>query len=250
MSNLIPVKRLDKNGRMVTRHVTISGPATAGGSNLPEPAPAVEERPRRTFAGTVRELENLGISINRYKPRKDAVRMLAKHAPEMLERIMDAIATADAPTRERWGRQIENEANNAFRHNSAGGERMLANTDLTARLASAIGSDILQSPHLFRTDNLAIDIEEVTGIAPGDPRYNEVQAAIIYCGITNPAQVSRTNTDLSYLDTHRDDIMTIANNMDRVFEILPELCKRRDASRHAIHALGDTDAPSLISGML
>lgn len=179
-----------------------------------------------------------------------AIKQLVKHDPEMLERVVGAITAADAPTREVWSHGIGNMGSYMSFHNSVGYERMLANNGLTARLISAIGPEIIHTPRLFRTDNLAIDIEEATGILSGNERYKEVQAAIVYCAITDPLQVSRANTDLGYLDTKRDDIMTIANNMDRVLTMLPELCKRRDASRQAIHLMDSSGAPALTSGML
>jgi hypothetical protein len=251
MSNLTPEVRVNKNGVPVTKHVNATGKdASSGRKSLPVPALSDAPRRKRMFAGTVRELEELGIPLTNSLPRTHAIKQLVKNDQQMLERVVESIAKADSATREVWSHGIGRLGGYMSFHNSVGYERMLANNELTARLISAIGPEVFHTPRLFQTENLAIDIEETTGIRPGSERYNEVQAGIIYCAITDPLQVSRANTDLSYLDTHRDDVMTIAHNMDRVVAMLPELCKRRDASRHTINSLDGGDAPSLIAGIL
>jgi hypothetical protein len=173
-----------------------------------------------------------------------------KHDPEMFEQVMEAIISADKPTREVWRSTIGNMSEFTSFHNSLSYKRMLANNELTARLISAIGSDVIHTPYLFRTSELAIGIEEALDVNPGDHRSNEVHAAIIYRAITAPEEVSRVQSDLTFLETNRDDIMTIANNMDKTMKLLPSLCKRRDASRHAINGIAGVDAPSLVDGAL
>lgn len=250
MSNLTPEVRVNKNGVPVTKHVNTAGKNAASKKTLPAPAVIEALTAKRTFAGTVRELEELGIGLTGYKTKTLAVKLLLKHDPEMLEEVMEAIISADKPTREVWRATIGNMSEFNTFHNSLSYRRMLANNELTARLISAIGSDVIRAPYLFNTENLAIGIENELGIKPGESRYNEVQAGIIYRAIIVPEEVSRVLSDLTFLDANRDDIMTIANNTDKVMEMLPALCKRRDASRHAINGLGKIDAPSLIDGAL
>lgn len=250
MSNLIPEVRVNKNGVPVTKHVSTSGKSPVTTKKLPAPASAIAERPKRTFAGTVRELEDLGIGLTGYKAKTFAVKLLIKNDPEMLEQVMEAITNADKPTRDVWQGTIGSMSEFTTFYNNVSYKRMLANNELTARLISAIGSDVIPTPYLFRTDNLAIDIENEMNISPGDPRYNEVQAGIVYLAITAPKEVSRALSDLTFLQTNRDDIMTIANNMMKTIKMLPSLCKRGDASRHAINGLRKVTAPSLADGAL
>lgn len=241
---------MDKNGRAVIKHVNAAGKNSSSTKRLPPPAPVEVSTTKRTFAGTVRELEELGIGLTGYKTKTLAVKLLMKHDPEMFEQVMEAIISADKPTREVWRNTIGNMAEFTSFHNSLSYKRMLANNELTARLISAIGSEVIPTPYLFRTNELAIGIEEALGINPGDPRYNEVQAGIIYRAITAPEGVSRVQSDLSFLEKNHDDIMTIANNMKKTMKMLPSLCKRRDASRHAINGLSKVTAPSLTDGAL
>jgi hypothetical protein len=250
MSNLIPEVRVNKNGVPVTKHINAAEKTTSGAKNLPAPAPVAARPAKRTFAGTVRELEDLGVNLTGYKSRTLSVKLLAKNDPEMLEQVMDAIISADKPTRGVWQTTMGSMSQFTTFYNNISYKRMLANNELTARLISAIGSEVIRNPLLFSTENLALNIEDVLNIRPGNPRYNEVQAGIIYYAITSPEEVSRIVSDMTFLETNRDDIMTIAHNLNKVMSMLPALCKRRDASRHAINGLGKIDAPSLIDGAL
>lgn len=246
MNNLVPEVRVNKNGVSVTKHVKAA--VVTEDARRAIPAPVKEVQKKQTFAGTVRELESLGINLIGYKSKYFGVKLLAKNDPEMLREVMESITEADTPTRAVWQNTLGKMSEHTTYYNSLSYKRMIANNELTARLIENI--DSILSPQYFQTDNLANHVEEELGIRPGDERYNEVQAAIIYCAVTSPHKVTRIASDLEFLSTHRDDIMTIANNMERAMEMLPELCRRRDASRHVINEMGTIDAPALIDGAL
>jgi hypothetical protein len=258
MSNLTPEVRVNKNGVPVVKHV--NNDKRSGGSNPKRSIPAPGTNPRRTFAGTLRELAALGVDLreNTALKKNFSVKTLIKHDPEMLERIIEAIKGADQPETWFWhdalGRMeladVTKKGEEYARQHSLirrpEYERALSNS----RLPHLLHPKLTASNGSGRVASIARQAEHRLGIAPGDPRYAEVQAAIILADITYPDLSPRSIAETGCFETNRDDINFIAANMDMVTDMLPLLIERRMATRGFIESLRSIRSSSLIDGAL
>lgn len=235
-AGLTPTPITDKNGVTAVRW-TKPANETKASSVIPN-VTATPIPNRRTFAGAMRELSGLGIDLSHY-PRSatNGLRVLNKDHPQIFATVIDDINTADPATLAIWKNFFrESMPADAYTHRSSY-ERMVVNAELTARLLEAIGTGIIKTPRLFQIDTIATTLEASLGVRPGDERYNEVQAGIIHCTLTHPDRITRITSDEWYRNADREDLKYIAENLDRIIPLLPELCKRRDPTRHSIETV-------------
>lgn len=207
------------------------------------------ETPSRTLDEAIDALFLLGIDLRGLpSSARWSVHDLHWDDPELLERVLDSIANADAHTRIVWEHFLANVSADPSTHlpNYA---RMISNAALTARLLEAIEPEVFTTGAFFQTNTIAATLEAHLGISTGDARYKKIHAGIIYCAITHPTAIIRAKSNEWYRLADRRSLNLIETKMEAVLSVLPELCKRRDASFEAIEAMLSI-TPSLAEGTL
>jgi hypothetical protein len=146
-----------------------------------------------TYAGTLRELETLGIVFEDNKTpdiykslaskgdtTSYAIKLLAMYDHEMLHRIMTAIRSTDESARSIWKDTLGRITGNDFTEAALLGrimpqcERLLAINPIDAAIMNT--SKYRDNSRAFQNLLRATYIESTTGIAPGDANHNLVQA--------------------------------------------------------------------------
>jgi hypothetical protein len=205
------------------------------------------ESTSRTLDGAVDAFFLHGIDLRGYPTAaKWAIHDLHRDDPALLERVLVSISNADQNTLRIWGHYFNDVTTG---NHVLGFARMIENAELTARLLDAIDADMISTQRFFQTRTIADTLERHLGIRPGDARYNEVHAGIIYCAITHPGAITRTTSDEWYRLANRRSLKLIAENMEQILSILPALCQRRNASPDTIEAMLSV-TPALAEGAL
>lgn len=209
-----------------------------------------------TAAHVLTELADLGINLRRHEEypynATASIQYLHEEHPDVLERVIASIRHADNGTLTSWKRHFRMMTLISYRSAESDYERMIANAGLTQNLLDAMEEDIIPFPDRFQTTVLALNLEYTTGIKPGDPRYGEVQAAIVYAAIAHPNVVvypSPGTADEWYSFADSRALKLIAENMDEIMPVLSQLCQRGDASPETIEAMLSV-TPSLAEGLL
>lgn len=241
-------------------------------SGLDTGTPAAATVPRYTYAGTLSELETLGVNfqgdtisgaaltalIIKGETTPYAVKLLAMHDQEMLHRIMTAIRNTDEPARIIWEETLGRiNTTDMTKHGKIIAvnelarimpqlERLLAINPIDAALMNNGQKESHYRP--FWNLNHSTYLEKKTGLTPGDDDYKLVQAHLIHVNITQPKKYDNDAVQL-YLQTNHDDIAFIAEHLDETLRLLPELYVRKDASRDAIETLLNVK-PVLAEGAL
>lgn len=104
------------------------------------------------------------------------------------------------------------------------------------------------SSDTFWNFNNATFIESQTGINPGDPGYNLVQANLIHVAIMRPRPYGPNKVQPCLQDNH-DDITYISEHLDDVLRLFTGLHERQDASRATIEAMLSV-SPAFAEGAL
>lgn len=252
-AGLVPVVITDKNNVTSVRWMK---PAAA--SSTSSSIPPVNAIPRYTFAGTIRELKNLGVEFDG-RATTYGVKLLAKYDHEMLHRIMNAVRDTDESARSVWTASLgsvdsrdmtkrgEDLAIIHLTRIMGQFERMLAINPIEAAIMNAIGPGTNHVVY-FRTMNNATYIENEIELAPGDRNYNLVQANLIHVAATQPQKYGPDQVRL-HLQTHHDDITYIADHIDDAIRLFAGLHERQDASRETIEAMLSVN-PLLAEGAL
>jgi hypothetical protein len=230
--NLIPERRIDKNGNAVTRHVRTQGHVTARQS-IPAPSsvlPATEAL-ILTFVDSLPEYGMDGEKAGAI------LRELDNFNRELFSDVMDSYLGCSKDERAVWrvalnsGRPTGNFDEKHYR-------RMIELVQLSVAL-------LPDAPPGYRSHKIterAEAAESITGMHPGDPEYVETKAWMIVQEIESLRPDAFEGT--------ADTRAFIAANLEKVMPLIPELLKRRTASESVIQELISNEASSLNSGVL
>jgi hypothetical protein len=250
--HLTPEVHVNKNGVPVIKHVNNTPAANSlGKASLPAPAQTrtgssadVAERAIKEFESMVPEFLPVTLHEN--------FRYLSEHHPKMLNRIMDEVRVATEAEANVW-KFVLNEAID-YKNIPSGDEEYEKEEYLHMQMSSlkthienvplAVQLFPDDSPHMQGVNayRLATRAYQVTRWGPSSGKYVETQAVMIL-GRTSDYKMDR-------IGGHGDDIWFIADNMEKVLPLLPELMKRQQTSKGLIESLLSVDSPALLDGAL
>lgn len=247
---LVSEVRVNKNGVPVTKHVLATKALAAGKKMLP--APAVKASHVMLAERAVAALEGFGVDLADTHHQGRNLEFAAKYEPKIIDKIVAAVAEAeDDETREEWRRLLGDETwetPEPFRDSdeeasfiSEGFHRyrqMVENTGLSMKLFPDASFGLRE----YKMRGLAQRAEGIMGWMPGDKKYVETQAVMIL-GTISDYKMNR-------IAGHGDDIFFIADNMEKIKKVLPELMKRKPVDRGLIELLIKNESSVLTEGVL
>lgn len=249
MSHLLPEQRTDKNGVTSTKWVrpVTSHPLTH--SSLPAPAPAVKRgNPAVQAERAYLELKGLDHDLAAKFYTGQNLRFLAEYEPELLNCIMESARKADASGMAILTQIMEKGLpDRPFESDQAMDDFLEKNIPPYYRivknlsLATALFPDKGTALQIDFTKGIAASAESAMGMSFKQEDCSRGQAAMIIFGTTTGKSIS---------DISEDDIAFVAENIDRIIPLVPELMKRKSSTRDLIESLWANDSQVLNEGLL
>lgn len=232
MANLIPERHIDKNGKVVTRHVRAQEAASAVRS-----LPAPQSPSDILISKITATLPSWGSTPEQMT---DSLREIEKYDHELFTDIAHSYLACGDEERAVW---------RATLHASLTPAPLSVEDELTYRRAIELVplSVVLfpDAPPGFRAHRITGDgekAEEITGSSPGESDYDNAKAWMIV------REVERLHP--SDFESRPDEVAFIAANLEAVTPLIPALLKRQNASAEVIKELLDAQAPAIRDGIL
>lgn len=238
MSNLIPEPRTDKNGVTSTKWIKPIA-ATTQPRSLPAPSVAVAT-PAARAKEAVQELESLGYDLTAYPATVHNLTFIAEHDPFLFDQTMQNARATDTEGLRFLGQLMgENTLSEDNDWDEDQRQRTLTAYYRVCRnlsISSAFNS-------LTKIDSVAYVTENALGMTHRDEDISRAQALMIINRVTGESV-------FDIADDQKDDIAFIANNLEKVIPLIPDLLMRQDASRGLIEALWTSQHSALNDGIL
>lgn len=240
---LVPESRPDRNGKIVTRWVR---PDDAKSSKLSRiPAADVAVRKAKVQAALDAIFPQPGMMGDESAVRR-TLRDFEKTMPDVLERIVEAVQQ-DVDVAENLRIMIEGENVSASAFPRMTFERALYIYPYTKKMMNLLhpGTDPDWTRDvMFRMEKIIQDMAVIL-ITKGNVGKAAIMTSIFY-----DMQEDYTADPRELWLRQEDDIRYIANNLEAVEEIAPELMKRQAFDRATITELLSVPSKSLTSGVL
>jgi hypothetical protein len=230
--NLIPERRIDKNGKGVTRHVRAQEHATER-RDFPPPSssqPATGALILK-FVETLPEYGMDGVKAGAI------LRELDNFSNELFSGVIASYLGCSKDERAVWRVAL-----NSGRPDGDLYETHYRRMIELVQLSVALLPDAPPGYRSHKIAERAEAAESITGVYPGDPEYVETKAWMIVQEIESlrPDAFGSTAGARAF----------IAENLEKVMPLIPELLKRRTASEGVIRELLSNEASSLNDGVL
>lgn len=229
MANLIPERRMDKTGKVVTRHVRAQE-VTAAGRSIPAPKSSTETR----IADVVSTLPSWGASP---EVMARGLRHINRHDSSLFTEVVNSYLASSDAERSVWRNVIDTS------------HRPQPVDELTYRRAIGLIPLSVElfpnAPPGFRAHRILIygeQAEEITGSSPGEPDYDNAKAWVIIREVESLDPMDFKNRS--------EEVAFIGANLEAVMPLIPELIKRKTASSGVIRELLDAKVPAVRDGVL
>lgn len=238
----MPVVISDKNGKITTVHRSMSQQASGAKSSIP--APAVNEASGMTAVEAFSALQDCGVTLSDTNHGIDNISHLGKAHPKLLKQLVEAVEESDERTRSVWKHTLGTPAfypdhDNDDTDYSSYYRRFIHTTAIGTKLHPDATPDQCSR----RIRDLVRVCEQKIGWSTHQKRYYETKAAMIVVATSaNPYRFE--------FKGHMEDIFFIADNLEKVEPLIPEILKRRETSRGYIEALMENKAAALTDGLL
>jgi hypothetical protein len=240
----------DKNGKITTVHRKNDGQAPASTSVLPAPAPVRVSAPSTEQA--LAALSDLGVDIADSDYGKGNIAYLSTECPRVLNHLLEAVEQADPEDLPVWASRLGGKVMHDEYADQHDDDEEYEPTDYRGsyyRLIKTIplGRKLFPNddPNASRrkVEQVISTCETKMGWRPIQKNYTEVQAAMI--------AVAASKAIYSFEFKGRmEDIFWMADNLDQVETVLPEILERGDSSRGYIEALLENKSSALAQGVL
>jgi len=248
MSNLIPEKRLDKTGKLVTRHVRANNAGGLMVSGVPAPKVASAGAPSGLPVSEDEVSDAIRCGIRRfvnYKPViSDNLRTLAQHSPDALREVHENMKTCSDYRAALWGMLLM--ANFGTVKGTAAYGKTLMTHAAVMDIIAELDPDARRNAIIGRTDTFrAGEIwEKASLLIKGCPGIT----ARTFKAAAFAIWATKYDTPLKF-DTHGDDISFIAENLDSVMQHRDAIRSRRTIDRGFIESIINIES-SLSEGTL
>jgi len=240
--NTSPTVIQDKNGKTTTVHRKNISSTVASVSDLP--APSLSIAAPTTTEEALRDLSELGIDLPGSSFGVDNIAYLAGY-PKVLHAVIESIKESDEDTKKDiWAFKLGEQSmhpdyegdNHDYRSNYW---RMIK----TIPFGKALFPDMDANDRRRHLDRVVGLSERGMGWWPAAKKYTEVQAAMI-------AIVASGKFSNFEFKGRMSDIFYMADNLEKVIPLIPEILKRGDSSREYVEALINNEAKALSDGVL
>lgn len=249
--NLIPEKRADKRGNLVTRWVRMFGGSNDSAKDLPSPGMGVAKSSRK-FSPEQQKLllDKLAIRSDLAGSLKKNIGYIADKDPALLERISSAVYEGDETDLSFWadkihgGQSLEYTTDPASRLKSM--SEALVVFPLMREVAAGGGMDIESNePH-----DVIYAVHETMKTSRIKNPNEETIAAVAAVIYVTSAYVWRGEVTTPEYKGIRKDVEYVRDNIEDMGRILPELHKRKTMDRDVIQTLLNSPTQALSEGEL
>lgn len=238
MSNLTPTPRTDKNGRTVTRWVRSDSSSSPLTTRIPAPAAGAVS----IVDQSILELGDLGYDLKSYPLTHDNLKFLSGYDPALLDRVMTSARVADPAGLEVLGQFMQDDLREYYSEYMKPYlpklKALWYRRATTFPLAPKLHPDVTPKNQIGAIGQLAVNIENMLGLSFSAKDTTRAQAAMIISNIAG-----RFSFDTDELDF-------VTENLDRVIPLIPELKKRRNATRSLIESIWENESNALDCGVL
>lgn len=248
MGQLVPEQRADKNGKIVTRHISeSSGALSVGPKRLPKPATGPD--PKKLAREAMARLMDNDIDIMRSGYQNSVLYYLASISPDLLESVVSSAAAATKDEAKVWLYYL-GELPGASKRSPQWDVLWHKYQNLAPRIPTATYLEET-SPHARyrnQTVNLLALVDQAYPEKHDDTAFMRAASIVLHLNGENEPfkMLSKTGKYSSYLN----DIEYIAEHIDEVEKVIPILRKRKSSSMGVVAALLESGATSLADGML
>lgn len=249
--NLIPEKRADKSGNLVTRWVKMFGGSNDSAKGIPSPAMATRKTSHKLSPEQQSALTEKLSRGRKIDPTLVAnVSYLANKDPELLGRINDAVNEGDDVDAVFWESKIGSDHLVAYVTDPASEVRELRES-LTVfpllREIAASGGMAIESHDPY---DLIYTVHETMNTARVRGDYEETITAVAAVIYVKKAYVWKNDITTPEYKDIRSDVECVKDHLEGIGRILPELQKRNTLDRDIIETLLSNPAQVLSEGEL
>lgn len=253
-SNLHPEVRINKNGVPVIKHVK-DGASPSGSPQRRMYTPPPLSGPKLVTRQAMKDLEATGMKVIESKHGNANLFLLAKRYPETLQTLLRRVQTADEPERRMWehmitevpthedGRMMSDRVLSTYRQWFS---LLPMALDLFPRVEEHNRDHEPRILHA-RIKSLADSIAQVEH---RKQRFAEDDGYLRVKAIMTVIQTDRAAGGRGSINDRDEDIDFIADNMDAIEPIVPELMRRGTTDRGIIQQILSSDTPALNNGIL
>jgi hypothetical protein len=248
--NLIPEKRADKRGNLVTRWVRMFGGSNDSAKDLP--SPAISKKTSRKLSPEQQSalIEKLSTGSKDDTTLAANVSYLADKDPELLGLINSAVNEGDDIDAKFWSSNVGRDQLVAYVSDPASKVRELRESlsvfPLMREIAAGGGMDI-ESNEPY---DVIYTVHETMKTARIRGDYEETIVAVAAVVYVKKAYVWKNDITTPEYKDIRDDVEYVKDHIENVGRILPELQKRNTLDRDIVESLLSNPAQALSEGEL
>ena len=249
MKELVAEQRVDRNGKVVTRHVSVSADDKLV-SQREFPRPVIANRtPKLMARQAMVRLKDNGVDLSEASSGNSILYYLASVSPELIEKVVDDAVAANEVESKTWafflGQSLAPDKNTPqwstawlkYRHL---GRRI--------PIATYLETTSRDSQYSHQTRNLLHLVNRVFPERADDPDFLCAASIVLHLNGENRPfkKVQQTDDYTKYVP----EIEFIAEHVDEVVKLIPILRDRDTTSISVVRALLESSAVSLAEGML
>lgn len=248
MSDLIPEKRVDKNGKAVTRHISASaGGPSEGQKRIPVPSSGPD--PKKLARDAMARLKTNDIDLLKGSYQNSVLYYLASISPDLMENVVESALAANEDEAKVWFYYL-GDLPGAEKRSPAYDTLWRKYQNLAPRIptASYLVSTSPYSSYMNQTRNLMSVVDYAYPDKRDDPDFMRAASIVLHLNdeIT-PLKGFLVTPDYS---KYLNEIEFIAKRVDEVETVIPILRQRRSTSIGVVDAILESGAASLSEGML
>lgn len=250
MSNLVPEKRMDRNGKLVTKHVRNGGPAPAARSAIPAPSvfsrPVITKERRPVYTAIMKASGKFKMSTSDWDSVRKNLLPLSDEELAEVSRTMDKFSSRLTSVNHSF---MSVAIRNGYALEAARTAELICGGAETAGMTDPhrmFGDTLLGAMHLRMVD-------ETFSIPEGQEskvRANVlVTEAILESCNPRDMPISKNVMGHLYLDDHELKVF-VHDNADRADDMVRVIQERKTADVGTIREIMEQDVKSLTGGVL
>lgn len=246
MGQLMPEQRADKNGKIVTRHISdTSGTSPTGQKRIPNPVTGPD--PKKLAREAMVRLKGNNIDLMRSGYQNAVLYYLASVSPDLMESVVSSAASATKDEAKVWLYYL-GELPAPRKRTPQWDALWHKYQNLAQRIPTATYLEET-SPHARYRNQTVYLLSLVDQAYPekhDDPAFMRAASIVLHLNGENEPFKSLTGDYRSYIS----DIEYIAERIDEVEKVISILRERKSSSMGVVAALLESGATSLADGML
>jgi hypothetical protein len=248
MGQLVPEQRTDKNGKIVTRHVSDSSGALSGKQKR-IPVPSAGPNPKHAAREAMARLKTNDIDIMRSGYQNSVLYYLASVSPDLIESVVSSAVASTKDEAKVWLYYL-GELPGPPKRSPQWDVLWRKYQNLAQRIPTATYLEETSPHSRYRnqTVNLLSLVDQAYPEKHDDPEFMRAASIVLHINGENEPfrMLSKTGNYKAYFT----DIEYIAEHIDEVEKVIPILRQRKSTSMGVVAALLESGSTSLADGML